>query len=236
MKSSLLTTLDRTVKLGFIIRIFVTLMVVIELGFLTGINPSRVLASAYSCPPPNFSCYGINIWNGNTYGTSSYIYVSPHVCIGCTPTGQGNGYKLNETIWLFDQTHGGTIEIGYGARDTQYGATWYYYSNYIYGQNQTRIDMNPVPSGDYYNYAGFKMTRNREPTNYILLQYWATVPGSTQRVEVYNPTMGGGDWLANAIDIGTELSGVNNGGSITQSNNGPVRCSVDKQSMADVGW
>jgi len=176
-------------------------------------------ASTYNCPPPGPHCYGQIAWLGTTYGTSSSIYIQPLTCGNCTTS---NHYHLNVETWLIDNNSGGYIEVGYGARDAQNGAEWYFWSNTPPGQGQTRNDVGPIPPGDYFASSGFKMTRNRQDANHVQVQEWSA---NYRFTVVATNNMGGGYGGPNAytgteINIGSELVGVNNGGNEFQSTNG----------------
>ena len=171
-------------------------------------------SSAYNCIFPH--CYGYTHWYGGTFGAATYILIRNLTCIGCTPS---NGYKLNEELWLEDLASGGYIEVGYGARDQQYGATWYFYSNTPPGQGQARHDLAPVPSGNFNNFTGFKLTRNRQGADRILVGIWS--PYYNYSITDWND-MGNSTYAGNRVLIGAELKGYNSGGPITQSSNGTI--------------
>jgi hypothetical protein len=168
-------------------------------------------------------CYGDNSWYGGTWGSQTYIFVKQLTCTNCNTT---NHYKLNEEMWLSDDTNGGYIEVGYGARDTKNGATYYFWSNTPPGQPQQRNDIGAVPSGDYNQFSMFKLTRNNQAANQVVVQI-ATQTNSRYFGVVATNSMGGGygtsnAYLGNRMVIGAELAGYNNGGTIFQSSNGNI--------------
>lgn len=168
-------------------------------------------------------CYGINQWVGGTWGSQTYIFVRQLTCTNCNTT---NSYHLNEEMWLIDNTSGGVIEVGYGARDQKNGATYYFWSNTPPGQPQQRNDIGAVPSGDYNNFSKFKLTRNNQAADQVVVQI-ATQTNSRYFGVVATNSMGGGygtpsAYLGNKIQIGTELVGNNNGGPMFQSSNGDI--------------
>lgn len=214
-------TSHRPTVLWFGLRMAIIVAVLATMLQAAIINPPKAFASTYDCESnprvTSGSCYGMVSWFGGTFGVTEHIYVNPLTCTNCHAS---NGYKLNEEVWLVDENSGGYVEVGYGARPLQNGAQWYFWANTPPNQGQARFDLAPVPAADYYNYTGFKMTRNRQGNGNVLVQVWsAGYNWST----VTSNSMGGSNWTGNRIDIGSELRGSNYGGPIFQSSNGWIR-------------
>ena len=81
---------------------------------------------------------------------------------------------------------------------------------------QQIYDIAPVPPADYGNFAGFKITRNRQASNQLPIQVWNV---ATNWSTVVTNGMGGATWAGNHVAIGAQLMGNSH---IAQSTNGVI--------------
>ena len=149
-------------------------------------------------------CYGGNFWQGATYGAYSYIYVKGVYCSECYLMGR----RFDHRIYLSD-LNGGTIEVGYGARNYD---TYFYWMNRPPGQGELRYDIERVPDQYRNQYMRFKLSRNLRAWNQVHVNITSDYGACCEYnwVNVATNSMGGGNsWLALEIDAGAILEGYN---------------------------
>lgn len=83
-----------------------------------------------------------------------------------------------------------------------------------------------IPGGDYYNFAGFKLTRNNQAADKVVIQIWSAT-NSRLFGTVETNSMGGAYGTSNAylgtrVDAGSELRAINYDNSTPISSNGTV--------------
>ncbi len=173
-----------------------------------GPGPAYAAPGPYNCP----LCYGATSWEGASFGAATYIYVQPLTCDPCDTI---NHYQLNEQLWLQDsvQSTRPYIDVGYGYRN---GGLRYFWGTAPPEGGQQIYDIATVPSADYGNFAGFKITRNRQASNQVLVQVWNA---ATNWSTVVTNGMGSATWTGNHTVIGAQLMGNSH---IAQSTNGAI--------------
>ncbi len=181
-----------------------------------------------NCTNANGDCRGIVRWSGNTLGTSPYIYVQN---LTCSPCSSSDGF-LSEETWLADTTNAANpswVEIGYyTGYPSAVGSLAYFYARQIPTDPQPYQEtyVASVPPPDLGGYTGFKITRNRQAPNQVLLGIWSANNWTNWSGIVTTPQgdSTNGTWAGNAEDIGSELEGygqynVSSNGSIYWKNN-----------------